>query len=276
MEDSANASEAADWRKHHHLLHQFLLQFGHCNVPQGYGIGTHYEGLHAWCNEQRAQYQRMNRPIVGDRGRSEPCTMTPTRVRILTSMGFMWGHRPNFRHNGASSFSSAPPLHNSSNADGNNSSGANKPYSSWNKWMELLAEYRDGHGNVDVPLKYEANPSLGTFVNRQRTEHRKLQSGKPSSMTPERVEDLNRLGFTWAIRESHTSWEERFVELKEFRDQNSHCNVPKIYGKNPSLGYWVNEQRFQYRRLLKKKPSYMTQEKIDTLNALDFKVSDIS
>ena len=142
--------------------------------------------------------------------------------------------------------------------------------------MELLAEYRDGHGNVDVPLKYEANPSLGTFVNRQRTEHRKLQSGKPSSMTPERVEDLNRLGFTWAIRESHTSWEERFVELKEFRDQNSHCNVPKIYGKNPSLGYWVNEQRFQYRRLLKKKPSYMTQEKIDTLNALDFKVSDIS
>lgn len=63
-------------------------------------------------------------------------------------------------------------------------------------------------------------------------------------------------------------------ELKEFNEQNGHCNVPKIYTHNPSLGYWVNEQRFQYRRLMKKKPSYMTQDKIKALNSLDFKVSN--
>jgi len=139
--------------------------------------------------------------------------------------------------------------------------------------MELLSDYRSQHGNIDVPLKYEPNFSLGTFVNRQRTEYRKMQTNKPSSMTPERVDELNRLGFTWAVRESHTSWEDRFNELKEFRDENGHCNVPKIYNKNPSLGYWVNEQRFQYRRMLKKKPSYMTQEKITMLNGLEFKWS---
>ena len=59
--------------------------------------------------------------------------------------------------------------------------------------MELLADYKHMHGDVDVPLKYESNPSLGTFVNRQRTEYRKMQNGKPTSMTPARVEDLNRL-----------------------------------------------------------------------------------
>jgi hypothetical protein len=37
-----------------------------------------------------------------------------------------------------------------------------------------------------------------------------MLANKPSSMTNEKVEELNRLGFTWAMRESHTAWEERF------------------------------------------------------------------
>lgn len=204
-------------------------------------------------------------------GTPEPSAMTPTRVRMLTSMGFVWGHSVNaFRPSGIVGHPSASSV---SAAAGRRSGGSSKPYSSWDKWMELLGDYKRVHGNVDVPLKYEANPSLGTFVNRQRTEHRKMQNGKPTSMTPKRVEDLDRLGFTWAIRESHTSWEDRFAEIKRFRDANGHCNVPKIYTKNPSLGYWVNEQRFQYRRLQKKKSSYMTDEKIRALDGLDFKWS---
>ncbi|KAL7505829.1 hypothetical protein ACHAXN_003267 [Cyclotella atomus] len=139
--------------------------------------------------------------------------------------------------------------------------------------MSQLAEYRKRHGDCDVPLKYPANPCLGTFVNRQRTEYRKMLAKKPSSMTNEKIEELNKLGFTWDVRESHTSWEERFEELKAYKRENGHANVPKVYSKNPSLGYWVNEQRFQYRRLQKKKSSYMTEDKIKALNSLDFKWS---
>lgn len=253
--------ETVTWSKHHHLLDQFLHQFGHCNIPQGYGVGTPYEGLYQWCNEQRSQYQLMCR-INSDGGgetHHEKCTMTPTRARILTNMGFVWGQP-------LSGFRPSAP-HSSSDVV-----STGKHNSNWEKWMELLSDYHAQHGNVDVPLKYELNPSLGTFVNRQRTEYRKMQSGKPSTMTPAKIDNLNRLGFTWAVRESHVSWEDRFAELKVFFDENGHCNVPKIYGKNPSLGYWVNEQRFQYRRLMKKKPSYMTQEKLKALNELDFKV----
>jgi hypothetical protein len=262
VDDPCNGSEAADWRKHQYLLHQFLLQFGHCNVPKGYGVGTHYAGLYQWCVNQRTEYQKMCRADDGDIKCRESCTMTPTRMQTLTSMGFVWGRPPaDFRPTATTTFS------------GNVAIAASKSYSSWNKWIELLTEYKHENGNVDVPLKYEPNPSLGTFVNRQRTEYRKMLNGKSSSMTQQRVDDLCRLDFTWAIRDSHTSWEDRFNELKEFHNVNGHCNVPKIYSKNPSLGYWVNEQRFQYRRMTKKKSSYMTDEKVQALNELDFKVS---
>mmetsp|Transcript_10170 Transcript_10170/g.21758 ORF Transcript_10170/g.21758 Transcript_10170/m.21758 type:complete len:1030 (+) Transcript_10170:109-3198(+) len=252
---NSNLSESIHWRQKYHQLSLFKNQFGHCNVPYGYGAGTSWERLHSWVVEQRYQYERMTR--------GETSTTTSARASMLSSLGFSWDCSPEREHSNASNEG-----HSSGHSNTNNKSN-----SSWGKWISLLQEYKTEFGNVDVPLKYERNPSLGTFVNRQRTEYRKMQAGKPTSMTAVRVRDLNRLGFTWAVRESHTSWEDRFQELKQFKMQNGHCNVPKIYPQNPSLGYWVNEQRFQYRRLLKKKPSYMTDDKIRVLNSLDFKWS---
>ena len=139
-------------------------------------------------------------------------------------------------------------------------------------WIEELKTYKSKHRDVDVPLKYSSNPSLGTFVNRQRTEYRKYQAGKPTSLTADRIAELNVLGFNWTIRDAQASWNKRYAELKEFRTINGHTSVPKVYNKNPSLGYWVNEQRFQYRRMQKKKSSYMTEEKVRLLNEIDFKV----
>ena len=266
QEEEDSAAERAYWNKHHHLLHQFLLQYGHCNIPPGYGIGTHYETLYQWCVDQRTEYQKMCR---GNNGMEETrSTMTPERVRILTSMGFVWGAPlPSGRGHHSTGGTSHGARPSSSNKSSSSSS-----YSSWDKWMEMLSSFKAKHGHVDVPLKYEPNPALGTFVNRQRSEYRKYHSSKPTSMTPERISELNALGFTWAIRDTHTSWNERYHELKQFRNVNGHTNVPKIYNKNPSLGYWVNEQRFQYRRLMKQKSSSMSEEKIRLLNELDFKV----
>ena len=242
-----NRAEETYWQKHHHLLHQFLLQFGHCNVPEGYGIGTYYEALYHWCADQRTEYQRMCRPG------NISSTMTPSRVRTLTSMGFVWG----------------APLPTNNTFWGSSSS---QSFANWEMWIEELKTYKSKHRDVDVPLKYSSNPSLGTFVNRQRTEYRKYQAGKPTSLTADRIAELNVLGFNWTIRDAHASWNKRYAELKEFRTINGHTSVPKVYNKNPSLGYWVNEQRFQYRRMQKKKSSYMTEEKVRLLNEIDFKV----
>lgn len=181
------------WSRNQALLRMFQSRFGHCNVPEGYGVGTEYEGLHSWCQNQRVEYHRMCR--------GEPTTMTPTRRNILMELGFLSESvvGANTRKKRTSSVSSRV---------------------AWSKWMEKLSDYRDEHGNVDVPLKYEPCPSLGTFVNRQRMELRKMEAGKASSLTPARIEDLNKLGFTWALRESHVSWEDRYEELKQFKDTN--------------------------------------------------------
>ena len=178
--------EATHWRQKHHLLYQFGAKFGHCRVPPGYGMGTEYEGLFEWVTDQNLQYQRM---LQG-----EVTTMTPTRARVLMDIGCDFTQNPN-------NYGLAPT---------SNDIDYRRDPSSWSHWISLLAEYKQIHGHCDVPIKYPPNPPLGTFVNRQRAEYRKMNANKPSSMTHEKVDELERLGFTWAVRESRTSWEDRF------------------------------------------------------------------
>jgi hypothetical protein len=95
----------------------------------------------------------------------------------------------------------------------------------------------------DVPLKCEGNISLGSFVNNQRTEYRKFCKGEPSSMTNEKIKDLEDLGFRWSVRESRTPWMKRLKELQVFKKEFGHVNVPKNWKGNPTLSYWVQKQR---------------------------------
>lgn len=45
-----------------------------------------------------------------------------------------------------------------------------------------LEEYKKKHGDCLVPRRYEENPSLGNFVNKQRQSYRKFLLGEKSSM----------------------------------------------------------------------------------------------
>ena len=144
--------------------------------------------------------------------------MTEERVQALKQIGFKWSMRE----------------------VGNGSSN-------WNNWLQQLRAYKDEHGDTDVPLKYPKNSALGAFVNRQRTEYRKKQQGIHSSLTEERMESLNELGFKWQMRVSRTPWEQRLRELREFKERHGHCNVPSTWSENQPLAYWVFKQRGQYR-----------------------------
>jgi hypothetical protein len=43
------------------------------------------------------------------------------------------------------------------------------------------------------------------------------------------------------------AWDLRFAELKAYRRQHGHCQVPSCNKENPSLGFWVNYQRVLHR-----------------------------
>jgi len=60
-----------------------------------------------------------------------------------------------------------------------------------------LKEFKEHHGNCNVPQKYKANPSLGRWVDNQKTQHKKLYEGKPTHLTIERIQLLVGLGFQW-------------------------------------------------------------------------------
>jgi hypothetical protein len=70
--------------------------------------------------------------------------------------------------------------------------------------------------------------------------------GKHTTLTEERMQSLNDLGFVWS---SHGAiWDDRLEELQRYNETHGHCNVPKNYPDNKGLAVWVKCQRRQVRR----------------------------
>lgn len=138
----------------------------------------------------------------------------------------------------------------------------------WNQRYRELEAFREEFQHCLVPLLWPRNPSLAHWVKRQRHQYRMKCEGQHSTMTDERQAALERLGFVW---DSHgATWEERWNELREFKEQNGHTNVPKRYPQNHQLAVWVKCQRRQYKLLTQGKPSNMTNTRIRRLHLLGF------
>mmetsp|Transcript_486 Transcript_486/g.1154 ORF Transcript_486/g.1154 Transcript_486/m.1154 type:complete len:324 (+) Transcript_486:112-1083(+) len=69
--------------------------------------------------------------------------------------------------------------------------------SSWMERFLELKEYKALHGNTAVPQKYIENPSLGRWVDNQKTQHKKLYDGKTTNLTIERIQLLVSIGFNF-------------------------------------------------------------------------------
>lgn len=68
----------------------------------------------------------------------------------------------------------------------------------WLQRVVELHEYQQRWGNCLVPKRYEENPQLANWCSKQRQQYKKyVASDSQSSLTPDRVETLNRLGFVW-------------------------------------------------------------------------------
>lgn len=141
----------------------------------------------------------------------------------------------------------------------------------WFQKLEQLKEFKVKHGHCNVPQKYEPNQPLGTWVNKQRMEHKLLLDGHKSSMTKERMEKLEAVGFKWAKRKGSHTWHEKYQKLLKYKEKHGDCLIPTKYSKDMALGRWVSTQREQYRLYMTNDPrTKITREKIAMLTAAGF------
>jgi hypothetical protein len=143
----------------------------------------------------------------------------------------------------------------------------------WEAKFAKLAAYKKLHGHCNVSRKDDRE--LVVWVSTLRTEHRFLREGRPSYLTPERIQRLIALGFEWEVAKTKPlNFEKRLKQLAEYKAKHGHCNVPqKCTDCPPGLGNFVLEQRRIYKARAagdEKMAKKMSQERIDALEALGF------
>ena len=122
----------------------------------------------------------------------------------------------------------------------------------WDARLDKLKEYKAGHGGCNVPQ----SQGLGSWVSRQRTAY------SEGRISRERIERLNEIGFEWNPRETMPSWNERYEQLRDFKESHGDCNVNTVTGGQ--LGNWVRKQRQSYR------DGRLSQERIERLESIGF------
>ena len=139
------------------------------------------------------------------------------------------------------------------------------------KWSHRFKELLDFHkmyGHAAVPHTYPANPQLARWVKRQRRQYKLMKErSQASTMTPERLNLLNDLGFIW---DSHNvNWNEKWHALMQFKKQYGNANVPSNYA-DKKLATWVKCQRRQYKLYTDGKASAMSADRIRQLEQIGF------
>jgi Helicase associated domain len=116
-------------------------------------------------NPQLARWVKRQRRQYKLRRENRQSTMTTERLDLLTSVGFIWdSHDVN-----------------------------------WREKLDSLAVFRKEHAHCNVPSNYR-DKKLATWVKCQRRQYKLYWDGKPSAMSPDRILELEKVGFEWEIR----------------------------------------------------------------------------
>jgi hypothetical protein len=63
----------------------------------------------------------------------------------------------------------------------------------WDDRLSQLLEYKEEHGHMQVPQRYDSNPQLGQWVQKMRWMR------KMGMLKKERIEKLDEVGFVWKV-----------------------------------------------------------------------------
>jgi len=126
----------------------------------------------------------------------------------------------------------------------------------WEAMFAELKKFKAAHRNCNVPVKWTANPRLGSWVAVQR------RAKRNGTLNSDRTKRLKDLGFSWAVLKK--AWETSFAQLERYKQKYGHCNVPLFWSRNLRLGKWVSHQRSR------KKMNAISSDRVERLTALGF------
>ena len=126
--------------------------------------------------------------------------------------------------------------------------------------LVALTAHKAEHGDVEVPgvFKTKDGYALGTWVHNLRTSYKK------GTLTEERIEALDALGFIWDKLEQ--DFQEGLSRLAAYKAEQGHVWVPNRFGTKDGypLGTWMSNRRRDYKK------GTLTDERIEALGALGF------
>ena len=67
----------------------------------------------------------------------------------------------------------------------------------WDVRFQELKKYKETHGDCNVPGKHGP---LGNWVSNQHKCYQSLKKGKSSSMSDDRIQKLEAIGYQWSLR----------------------------------------------------------------------------
>jgi hypothetical protein len=173
----------------------------------------------------------------------------------------------------------------------------------WNARFEELKTYFEENGHSDIPVHHKVNKPLGTWAYAQRkiafkeylTSEQWGKDEKDSGislcsstsdhrkkMIQDRINKLCSLNFKFVQttiqggKKTDERWNARFEELKAYNQKHGNSDVPVRCHENPKLGWWVNNQKKFYKKVLisgsKETPLCpLTHERIKKLQTVGFK-----
>ena len=128
----------------------------------------------------------------------------------------------------------------------------------WNDLFQRLQAFHQKHGHCMVPVNYDQDPPLGTWLALQR---QLLQRGV---LRERRKKKLDALESEWNRSNRWKGWNEMYEELLQYHAEHGNCLVPRGHKQNPKLAKWVSRQRVIWRQ------GIMAKERIAKLDAIDF------
>lgn len=243
------------WQQRYAELCEFRRVRGHCDVPQQGRHGL----LGRWVTRQRGRWHHPGR---------QGTPLSARQKQLLNKLGFDWTPKANRWQTRLAEVQAYQRRHGVGTRPTREAEPALGAWLAWQckrkempaaqrkqldalalEWHPVQSHWRQRYGELrafkqrfgscSVPRGWQPNPALGNWVALQR---RRRQRG---TLAPDQRRLLDELGFDWVGNPigPRKSWEERFRELRNFRQRFGHCQVPAMWTENTPLGSWVRHQR---------------------------------